>query len=62
MFQVRSGLLHIVTLQGTPIMRTWNIVHEASKVLSPAAEAFRYFLLESGEGLLSAQDARLLSA
>jgi DNA-binding transcriptional LysR family regulator len=60
--EVRSGLLHIVALQGTPIMRTWNIVHEASKVLSPAAEAFRYFLLESGEGLLSAQDARLLSA
>jgi len=55
--EVRSGLLHTVEFEGTPVMRTWNLVHEASKVLSPAAEAFRYLMLEHGEDLISAQSS-----
>jgi LysR family transcriptional regulator, low CO2-responsive transcriptional regulator len=44
--ELRSGLLQVLEVQGTPIMRTWNIVHLLSKLLSPAAEAFRYYVLE----------------
>jgi DNA-binding transcriptional LysR family regulator len=56
--EVRSGQLHIIEFEGTPVMRTWNLVHEASKVLSPAAEAFRYLMLEHGEDLIAAQSLR----
>lgn len=56
--ELRSGQLHVVDFEGTPIMRAWNLVHQASKVLSPAAEAFRYLLLEHGEELLAEQTRR----
>ena len=58
--ELRSGLLQIVEVEGTPIMRTWNLVRLLSKLLSPAAEAFRYFLIEEGENHLRAHDAPLL--
>lgn len=58
--EVRNGLLHVLDVQGTPVMRMWNLVHLQSKVLSPAAEAFRYFILEHGEAHLLAHDAGLL--
>lgn len=58
--ELRGGLLHLAEFEGTPVMRTWNIVHQASKVLSPAAEAFRYFLMEEGEDHLIQRDAPLL--
>jgi hypothetical protein len=35
------------------MMRRWNLVVAAGKLLSPAAEAFRYFLLEEGEAHLA---------
>ena len=41
-------------------MRSWNVVHLLSKVLSPAAEAFRYFIIETGEEFLVAHDTPLL--
>ncbi len=59
--ELRSGQLHLVEFEGTPVIRTWNIVHEASKVLSPAAEAFRYLMLEHGEALIGEQNAQLLT-
>lgn len=58
--EVRSGQLHVVEFEGTPVMRTWNIVHQASKILSPAAEAFRYFVLEHGEAMIAAGDGDLM--
>jgi LysR family transcriptional regulator, low CO2-responsive transcriptional regulator len=58
--EVRSGQLHLVEFEGTPVIRTWNIVHEASKVLSPAAEAFRYLMLEHGEALIGEHSIHLL--
>lgn len=58
--EVRSGQLHLVEFEGTPVIRTWNIVHEASKVLSPAAEAFRYLMLEHGEALVGEHSINLL--
>jgi DNA-binding transcriptional LysR family regulator len=59
--ELRNGLLHRVDFEGTPLRRTWNIVHEVSKVLSPAAEAFRYFVLEHAESIMGAQDSTLLA-
>ena len=58
--ELKTGLLKLLDVEGTPVMRTWQVVHLQSKVLSPAAEAFRYFLIERGESLLVAHDAPLL--
>jgi len=51
--ELQTGILAVLDIAGTPLMRTWNVVHLGSRVLSPAAEAFRYFLLEQGEAFLS---------
>jgi LysR family transcriptional regulator, low CO2-responsive transcriptional regulator len=59
--ELKTGLLKIVDIAGTPVMRTWNVVHLGSKVLSPAAEAFRYFVIEQGSAFLRAHDEPLLS-
>ena len=58
--EVRAGLLKVLEVEGTPVMRTWHIVHLQSKLLSPAAEAFRYFMIERGERFLSEHDAALI--
>jgi DNA-binding transcriptional LysR family regulator len=50
-----SGLIRILPVQGTPIVRTWNVVHLSGKTLSPAAEALRYFILEHAETLLASE-------
>jgi DNA-binding transcriptional LysR family regulator len=60
--ELRSGLLHLLDIEGAPVMRMWNVVHLASKLLSPAAEAFRYFIIEQGEAHLLAHDAPLIGA
>jgi hypothetical protein len=39
----------------TPVERAWNVVHMMSKMLSPAAEAFRNFVLENAESHLAKQ-------
>ena len=46
-------LLALLHVEGAPVVRAWNVVHTLSKVLSPAAEAFRYFVLERGEAYLA---------
>ena len=43
------------------MVRAWNVVHTQSKLLSPAAEAFRYFVLERGESYLAEHFARHIS-
>jgi DNA-binding transcriptional LysR family regulator len=58
--ELRTGLLAVLDVEGAPVMRTWNLVHLLSKVLSPAAEAFRYYVLEHGETMLRAHDAPFL--
>ena len=58
--ELRSGLLQLLDIADAPVMRMWNIVHLSSKLLSPAAEAFRYFMLEQGEAHLLAHDTPLL--
>ena len=34
--ELRSGLLKVLDIDGAPVLRTWNVVHLGSKVLSPA--------------------------
>lgn len=59
--EVGNGLLSILRVEGTPIVRTWNVVRTAGKTLSPAAEALRYFMLEHGQTYLAAHDSALLT-
>jgi DNA-binding transcriptional LysR family regulator len=60
--ELQAGLLQVVAAVGTPIIRTWNVVHLQSKVLSPAAEAFRYFMIEHAENHLAEHDRPWLEA
>ena len=50
--ELSLGLLASPEVKGLPVMRRWHVVNKLSKVLSPAAEAFRYFLLDQGEQLI----------
>lgn len=53
--ELEHGLIAVLDVEGTPIVRAWNVVHTLSKMLSPAAEAFRYFMLENAERHLADQ-------
>ncbi len=50
----RNGLISAPHVEGLPLMRRWHVVNTAGKLLSPAAEALRYFVLERGEAHLAA--------
>lgn len=49
----RTQRIAMLDVQGTPIVRAWNVVHAQSKLLSTMAESFRYFMLEHGESYMS---------
>ena len=53
--ELENDKLGILEIEGAPIVRAWNLVHTRSKMLSPAAEAFRYFMLEEAEAFLAQQ-------
>lgn len=59
--ELQSALLAVLRVEGTPVMRTWNVVHLQARGLSPAAEAFRAFMLEAAEPFLAAHDAPWLA-
>ncbi len=59
--ELRCALLALLDVEGTPVMRTWNVVHLQSRTLSPVAEAFRYDLIERGEQHLLEHDTPLLA-
>lgn len=44
--ELRAGELALLDVNGTPIERTWQIVHMRTKQLSPTCALFRRFLLE----------------
>jgi DNA-binding transcriptional LysR family regulator len=54
----QGGLIATPAVEGLPLMRRWNIVNRAARLLSPAAEAFRYFVLDHGEAHLAAMFRR----
>jgi DNA-binding transcriptional LysR family regulator len=51
--ELDNRMIAILDVEGAPVVRAWNVVHMLSKLLSPAAEAFRYFVLEHGEDYLA---------
>jgi DNA-binding transcriptional LysR family regulator len=53
--ELQATQLSILDVRGSPVVRAWHVVHTLSKLLSPAAEAFRYFVLEHGESDLATQ-------
>jgi len=48
-------LIAMPNVAGLPVMRRWHVVNNLAKTLSPAAEAFRYFVLERAEAFLARQ-------
>jgi DNA-binding transcriptional LysR family regulator len=51
--ELEHGLISVLDVEGAPVVRAWNCVHTLSKLLSPAAEAFRYYMLEHGEAFMA---------
>ena len=56
--ELRTGEIALLDVNGTPIERTWQLVHSRSKQLSPTCLAFRRFLLEHAEPFLEREYAR----
>jgi len=48
-----SGQLTVLDVVGLPLRRAWHVVTLSSLNLSPAADAFRDFVLARGEALLA---------
>lgn len=53
--ELSQGLISLLRVEGTPVVRAWHVVHTQAKILSPVAEAFRYFVLKEGENRLVKQ-------
>ncbi len=51
--ELAAGYLVVLPVEGLPVYRDWNVVHREGKVLSPAAAAFRAYVLEEGSAFLS---------
>jgi DNA-binding transcriptional LysR family regulator len=60
--EAQNGLIGILPVEGTPIVRTWNLVHLPGAVLPPAADALRHFILENVEPELEKLDRSLLGS
>ena len=50
--ELNAGVISILDVDGLPLLRRWHIVNMRAKLLSPAAEAFRYFVLEKAQAIL----------
>lgn len=59
--ELKAGAIELVHVEDTPVIRSWNVVYLQSRLLSPAAEAFRYFILEEGETYLAEHDRPWMS-
>ncbi|MES2974250.1 MAG: LysR family transcriptional regulator [Pseudomonadota bacterium] len=59
--ELDNRLIAVLDVEGAPVVRAWNVVHTLSKLMSPAAEAFRYFVLERGEVFLAGHFGRHVS-
>jgi LysR family transcriptional regulator, low CO2-responsive transcriptional regulator len=51
--ELRAGRLVLLAVSGLPVMREWYVIHRRGKRLSPAAQAFKSFLLEQGAALIA---------
>lgn len=52
--ELSSGHIALLNIQGLPRVGNWYITHLSSKKLSPAAQAFKAFLIEQGGALMDA--------
>jgi DNA-binding transcriptional LysR family regulator len=50
--ELASHALAIVHAPGLPVVRQWYVLHRSEKRLSPAADAFKGFVLQHGRGFL----------
>jgi DNA-binding transcriptional LysR family regulator len=55
--ELKAGLIGMPAIEGLPIVRQWYVVNNQAKVLSPAAEAFRGYVLEHGAAFLGSEFA-----
>ena len=51
--EVATGRIAVLDVIGTPVMRDWYVIHREKKRLSPAASAFKSFLLGHGAQLIA---------
>ena len=49
----QHGLLMVLSVPDTPIVRRWHVVSQPTRVLSPAAEALRHHVLAEGERFIA---------
>ncbi|MEX1165466.1 MAG: LysR substrate-binding domain-containing protein, partial [Hydrogenophaga sp.] len=59
--ELEHKLIAVLDVEGTPVIRAWNVVHTLSKLLSPAAESFRYYMLERAEQHLAQSYGQFLA-
>lgn len=52
--ELAAGHLALVDISGMPIVGNWYVTHLSQKKLSPAAKAFKSFLIEQGGPLIDA--------
>jgi DNA-binding transcriptional LysR family regulator len=52
--ELAAGRLALLDLQGLPLLRHWYVTHREGKKLSPAAAAFKDFLVDEGGPLVDA--------
>jgi DNA-binding transcriptional LysR family regulator len=50
--EVGAGRLAVLRVSGTPVMRDWYVIHRERKRLSPAAAAFKEYLVAEGAKLI----------
>ena len=60
--ELRAGLIAVADVEDLPVLRRWYIVNTLAKTLSPAAEAFRYFMLEEAERFLAQEYGDAMNA
>ncbi|HXZ49012.1 MAG TPA: LysR family transcriptional regulator [Usitatibacter sp.] len=60
--EVATGALAVLDVEDLPIVRRWYLVHRADKRLSPAAHAFREFMLGEAGAFVDALMAPAVSA
>ncbi|MDE2148745.1 MAG: LysR family transcriptional regulator [Gammaproteobacteria bacterium] len=51
--ELRAGEIAVLDVFGLPMQRIWHVVHLRARVLSPAAGAFRRFLIEHTQARLA---------
>jgi len=51
--ELAANRLVVLPVTGTPVMRDWHVVHRARKRLSPAAAAFKDYLIGEGAAIIA---------